>query len=92
MRRISNYDEGENRAGQGLRPTIRVRITLFGYNSGWQIVLVNDDLDTMASVLNASGRYRVLRRLEPRPFIERPDGWFCHPRATAELALSERVR
>jgi DNA polymerase-3 subunit epsilon len=35
---------------------------------------VDDDLDTMASVLNASGRYRVLRRLEPRPFIEGPDG------------------
>lgn len=28
----------------------------------------------MASVLNASGRYRVLRRLEPRSFIEPPDG------------------
>src|ERR1700676_544917 len=28
----------------------------------------------MASVLNASGRYRVLRRLEPGPFIGLPDG------------------
>jgi DNA polymerase-3 subunit epsilon len=36
--------------------------------------LAKDDLDAMASVLNASGRYRVLRRLEPRSFIEPPDG------------------
>ena len=40
------------------------------------MILANDelDLDAMASALNASGRYRVLRRLEPRPFIEPPDG------------------
>lgn len=39
------------------------------------MTLANDDLDldAMASVLNASGRYRVLRRLAPRPFIEPPD-------------------
>jgi DNA polymerase-3 subunit epsilon len=32
------------------------------------------DLDAMAVALAASGRYRVLRRLDPRPFIEPPDG------------------
>jgi DNA polymerase III subunit epsilon len=38
-----------------------------------QRTLANNDLDAMASALNASGRYRVLRRLDPRPFIEPPD-------------------
>jgi len=32
------------------------------------------DLDEMASVLRASGQYRVLRRLAPRPSIAVPDG------------------
>lgn len=32
------------------------------------------ELESMARALNASGRYRVLRRLEPRPLIEQPDG------------------
>ncbi len=32
------------------------------------------DLEVMAKALEASGRYRVLRRLEPRRFIEQPDG------------------
>jgi DNA polymerase-3 subunit epsilon len=34
----------------------------------------HDDLEAMAAALDASGRYRVLRRLEPRRFIEQPDG------------------
>jgi DNA polymerase III subunit epsilon len=32
------------------------------------------ELEAMAATLNASGQYRVLRRLEPRRVIERPDG------------------
>lgn len=32
------------------------------------------DLAAMAAALTASGRYRVLRRLDPRPFTEPPDG------------------
>ena len=39
-----------------------------------QMTLADKDLDALASALNASGRYRVLRRLDPRPFIETPDG------------------
>src|ERR1700722_299766 len=31
-------------------------------------------LDAMAAALNASDRYRVLRRLEPRPPVAPPDG------------------
>ena len=38
------------------------------------MILADKDLDALASALNASGRYRVLRRLAPRPFIETPDG------------------
>jgi DNA polymerase-3 subunit epsilon len=41
---------------------------------GTQMSLADNDLDAMVSALNASGRYRVLRRLDPRPFIEPHDG------------------
>ncbi len=34
----------------------------------------DEELETMAATLEASGRYRVLRRLESRRFIEQPDG------------------
>ena len=32
------------------------------------------ELEAMAATLEATGRYRVLRRLEPRRFIEHPNG------------------
>ncbi|WP_302894091.1 3'-5' exonuclease [Mesorhizobium sp. LMG 17147] len=32
------------------------------------------DLETMAALLNSSGRYRVLHRLEPRQVVAKPDG------------------
>ncbi len=32
------------------------------------------DLEAAAATLQASGKYRVLRRLAPKPFIEAPDG------------------
>jgi DNA polymerase-3 subunit epsilon len=37
-------------------------------------VVAHEDLDKMASLLNASGRYRVLRRLDARPLIVPPAG------------------
>jgi len=40
------------------------------------MIVANNDLDlsAMVAALTASGRYRVLQRLDPRPFIEPPDG------------------